>query len=529
MSTTERPTTPGDGDAAGDPPAAEHGHHLHLPRHHHHEHVPARTKGARVARWFDARVGGARIGRGALKKIFPNHWSFLLGEVALYSFLVLIITGIYLTFFYTPNTDITTYQGSYVPLQGQQMSNAFASGLDISFDVRAGLFVRQVHHWAALVFLGAIALHLARVFFTGAFRRPREVNWVIGCSLMLMSLGNGFAGYSLLDDQLSGTGLRIAYSVLISIPFIGPWLASLLFGGNFPGDDIIGRLFVLHILVLPVIIGIMITVHLTILIKHKHTHFPGKGARDDNVVGERLWPTYTFKAAGLFFIVAAILGLLGGLAQINPVWLYGPFKPENVSSASQPDWYMGWLEGSLRLMPNWETRIGWFTIPNQFYSGVLVAGIAFGTMYLWPWIEARVTKDRREHHVLDRPRDRPWRTAIGAAAITWFTVLGFAGSDDVLAVAFGLSVNGLVWTFRIALFVLPVIVGAITYKICQELRDRDGPFVDPLLLEDTPSGNGNGNGNGSGNGSGPTAGGSGAGDGVGDADVDRDPERATAR
>jgi len=251
---------------------------------------------------------------------------------------------------------------------------------------------------------------------------------------------------------------------------------------------------VIHILVLPVILGILITIHLTILIKHKHTHFPGKGARDDNVVGERLWPTYTFKAAGLFFIVAAILGLLGGLAQINPVWLYGPFKPENVSSASQPDWYMGWLEGSLRLMPNWETRIGWFTIPNQFYSGVLVAGIAFSIMYMWPWIEARVTKDRREHHVLDRPRDRPWRTAIGAAALTWFTVLGFAGSDDVLAVAFGLSVNGLVWAFRVGLFVLPLIVGAITYKICQELRDRDGPFVDPLLLEDTPSGNGSGNG-----------------------------------
>lgn len=486
MSSRERSTAQDTAGPAG--AAGEHEHHLHLP--HHHEHVPVRTKGARVARWFDARVGGARIGRGALKKIFPNHWSFLLGEVALYSFVVLIITGIYLTFFYTPNTDITTYQGSYVPMQGQQMSNAFASGLDISFDVRAGLFVRQVHHWSALVFLGAIALHLARVFFTGAFRRPREVNWLIGCTLMLMSLGNGFAGYSLLDDQLSGTGLRIAYSVLISIPFIGPWLASLLFGGNFPGEDIIGRLFVLHILVLPVIIGILIAVHLTILIKHKHTHFPGNGARDDNVVGERLWPTYTFKAAGLFFLVAAVLGLLGGLAQINPVWLYGPFKPENVSSASQPDWYMGWLEGSLRLMPNWETRIGWFTIPNQFYSGVLVAGIAFGIMYLWPWIEARVTKDRREHHVLDRPRDRPWRTAIGAAAITWFTVLGFAGSDDVLAVAFGLSVNGLVWAFRIALFVLPVIVGAITYKICQELRDRDGPFVDPLLLESSPSGDG---------------------------------------
>lgn len=448
-------------------------------RHGHRAVGAKRQRMGRLGRWIDARLGVARMGRGALRKVFPNHWSFLLGEVALYSFVMLVLTGIYLTLFFDADPSTTTYNGSYTPLQGSEMSNAYRSALDLSFDVKAGLFVRQVHHWSALIFVGAIVVHLCRVFFTGAFRRPREINWVIGCSLFLLAVVNGFAGYSLLDDQLSGTGLRIGYSVLISVPLIGTWLASLVFGGNFPGTDIIPRLFVVHILIVPLIILVFLAAHLGILIRHKHTHFPGKGARDDNVVGERLWPTYTFKAAGLFFLVAAVVCLLGGVAQINPIWLYGPFKPENVSSASQPDWYMGWLEGALRLMPNWETRIGDYTIPNPFYAGVVPAAVVFGLLYSWPWLEARLTKDRREHHVLDRPRDRPRRTALGVAVLAFTGVLGFAGSNDVLAVAFGLSVNQVVWLFRLLLFVAPVVAGTVTYKVCKELQRRDGPLVDP--------------------------------------------------
>jgi ubiquinol-cytochrome c reductase cytochrome b subunit len=441
---------------------------------------PGRDRAGRFGRWLDARVGGARIGQSALQKVFPNHWTFLFGELALYSFIVLVATGIYLTFFFDATIDETVYQGSYEPLQGEHMSSAYASTVALSFDVRAGLLVRQIHHWAALVFLGAIVVHLLRVFFTGAFRRPREVNWIIGCTLLVLALGNGLFGYSLIDDQLSGTGLRIVYSVVIGVPFVGPWLASVLFGGNFPGTDIIPRLFVLHVLVVPAAIVVVVSAHLAILVKHKHAHFPGRGAREDNVVGERLWPTYTFKAAGLLFLVTAVLGLLGGIAQINPIWLYGPFRAENVSSASQPDWYMGWLEGLLRLFPNWETRIGWFTIPNQFYAGVVVPGIAFTIMYLWPWIEARFTGDRREHHVLDRPRDRPVRTGIGVAALTFFTVLGFAGSDDVLAVAFGLSINALVWVFRVAVFVVPIITGLLAWRICIELQRFGSVIGEPV-------------------------------------------------
>ena len=444
------------------------------------EAIAGHTRAGRMGRWLDSRFGLARVGRGTLDKIFPNHWSFLLGEIALYSFVVLILTGIYLSLFFDADTSTTVvYDGSYGPLQGVEVSPAYNSALHISYDVKAGLLVRQLHHWAALVFVGAIVLHLCRIFFTGAFRRPRELNWVIGCTLFLLAVVNGFAGYSLLDDQLSGTGLRIGYSVLISIPVVGPWLGSLIFGGNFPGEDVIARLYPIHILVVPLMILALLVVHLTILIRHKHTHFPGKGARDDNVVGERLWPTYMFKAGALFFLVFGALALLAGIAQINPVWLYGPFRAENVSSASQPDWYMGWLEGALRLMPNWETRIGDYTIPNPFYAGVVPAAIVFGGLYAWPWIERRFTKDRAEHHVLDRPRDRPVRTAIGTGVLAFTGVLGLAGSDDVLAVTLGMSVNQIMWVFRVLLFVLPIVSGFIAYKICLELQKRDGPVPAP--------------------------------------------------
>ncbi len=443
-------------------------------------------KGSRVgrtARWFDDRLGVARTGRTLLDKIFPNHWSFLLGEIALYSFVVLLATGVYLTFFFDASSAPTTYDGSYAPLQGVQVSAAYNSVLDLSFDVRAGLMMRQVHHWAALLFLAAIVVHISRVFFTGAFRRPREINWVVGCTLLVCALGNGFAGYSLLDDQLSGTGIRIADSVILSIPVAGTWISSLLFGGDFPGTEIIPRLFVIHVLLLPAAIVILLVAHLGILVRHKHAHFAGDGATEDNVVGERVWPTYAAKAGGVFFLTAALLCALGGLFQINPVWLFGPFEVANVSSASQPDWYIGWLEGSLRLMPPWEISVFGYLIPNPFFPGVLLPGVTFMLLYAWPWIEARATKDREPHHILDRPRDRPLRTALGVATLTFYVVLFAAGATDVLAVTFGLSVNRIVWTFRVLLLVLPVAAAVAANRLCHELQRRDGP-VEPAAAPD---------------------------------------------
>jgi len=439
----------------------------------------------RLLDWADSRTGVAGTTRRYVDKIFPNQWSFLLGEVTLYSFIILVATGTWLAFFFQPSTAETIYDGSYAPLQGVAMSKAYASALDLSFDVRAGLVMRQMHHWAALLFVAAMTAHLARVFFTGAFRRPRELNWIIGVVLLILAIVNGFAGYSMLDDQLSGTGLRIAYSVVLSIPVAGTWVASLFFGGDFPGDQIIGRLFVIHVYLVPIVIGILLSGHLALVVAHKHTHFAGDGATEDNVVGERLWPTYAAKAGGLFFVVAAVVALLAGIAQINPIWVYGPFRPANVSTLSQPDWYMGWLEGAMRLMPPWEIRAFGFELPNPFFPGVLIPGVTFGMLLAWPFLEARFSGDHAEHHVLDRPRDRPLRTALGVATLAFYTVLGLGGASDALSTLFDISLNRLIWTLRVLLFVVPVVAAYLTRQLCLELQHRDGPVP---VEEPTPTG-----------------------------------------
>ena len=446
-----------------------------------------RTVTFRSARWVDDRLGGAKFARTALNKVFPDHWSFMIGELALYCFVVLILTGAYLTFFFDPSSAKTVYDGSYAPLRGQEMTAAYRSALDLSFDVRAGLLMRQIHHWAALLFLATMVVHLARVFFTGAFRKPRELNWIIGVTLLTLAIFNGFAGYSLLDDQLSGTGLRIAYSIALSIPLVGTWITSLLFGGEFPGPDIIERLYVIHILLIPAIITILLVAHLYMVVRQKHTQFPGPGRREDNVVGERMWPTYAAKATGLFFLTLSVLCLLGGTVQSNPVWSFGPFDPAEVSAASQPDWYMGWLDGALRIMPGWELRAFGFEVPNPFFPAVLLAGATFGLLYAWPFLEARVAGDHDHHHLDDRPRQRPVRTAMGTATISFYAICFLGGAADVLSTTFGLSVNAVLWTMRFALFLLPPLVALATHRLCKDLAARDGlPTASKVHWRDIP-------------------------------------------
>ncbi|MDQ3986345.1 MAG: ubiquinol-cytochrome c reductase cytochrome b subunit [Actinomycetota bacterium] len=437
----------------------------------------------RLARWFDDRLKASAFTRSALNKVFPDHWSFMLGEIALYCFVILVLTGTFLSFFFDPSSKEVVYEGSYRPLQGVEVSEAFNSVMELSFDVRAGLVMRQIHHWAAVVFVAAILLHLCRVFFTGAFRRPREINWIIGVTLLLLALFNGFTGYSLPDDLLSGTGLRVTYSFILSIPFVGTWVAFLLFGGEFPADEIIGRLFVLHVMLIPGLIIGLLGAHLAIVWRQKHTQFPGPGRTESNVVGSKLWPTYTMKSIGLFLAIFAVLALLGGLAQINPVWLYGPFDPATVSSPAQPDWYLGWVEGALRIFPAWEIRAFGHTIPNPFFPAILLPGITFLLLYAWPFLEARFTKEDREpHELLDRPRDRPVRTALGTTTLSFYLVLFLAGSNDVIAKIFNWPVNDVTWGFRIALFALPPIVGFATYRMMKALAavDSEGIMHVPL-------------------------------------------------
>ncbi len=440
-----------------------------------------RREPSRAVRWFDERLGGARFTRHALNKVFPDHWSFMLGEVAMYCFVILVATGVYLTLFFDPSRDTTVYHGVYAPLQGLSVSRAYASAVGLSFDVRAGLLMRQMHHWAALLFVWAILAHLCRIFFTGAFRRPREINWLVGVTLLSLVLVNDFLGYSLLDDLLSGTGLRIAYGIVESVPVVGTWLAYLLFGGAFPGDRILGRIYIAHVLIVPVLIAALLGAHLAVVWRQKHSQFPGAGRRDDNVVGSHLWPDYTAKSIGLFAIVTGVVAMLGALVQINPIWLYGPYRPAAATTYAQPDFTLGWVEGALRLFPGWELRIAHhYRIPAGFWPSVAFPALTFVVLYAWPFLDKRLTRDRAAHHVLDRPRDRPGRSAFGIAVLFFYAILLLAGSQDIVASEMNTTIEPVVWMFRIAVVVVPVLVGLGSLKL---LRDLNRSHLQPLMSD----------------------------------------------
>lgn len=427
-----------------------------------------------AAEWVDDRVGAARLGKGLIRKVFPDHWSFLLGEIALYSFIVLLITGVFLTIWFKPSMAETQYDGSYQLLKGIPMSEAFASTLQLSFDVRGGLLLRQVHHWAAILFTAAAVVHMLRIFFTGAFRKPREINWLIGIGLLSLSLIEGFAGYSLPDDLLSGTGLRFVDGLIRSIPLVGTWIEFFVFAGQYPGTSIVPRLYMAHILLVPALLLGLVSAHLALVFYHKHTQYPGPGRTEENVVGYPLFPVYMAKAGGFFFVVFGVLVLMGGLMQINPVWKFGPYTPNQVTAGSQPDWYMGWVEGAVRITPNWEWHLGHTTWSwNIFLPGVGLMGLLFTSLAAWPFVEAWITGDKREHHLLDRPRNAPTRTALGVAGMTCYAMFWIAGGNDIIATHFSLSLESITRFMRVAVFVAPVIAYHVTKRLCIWLQRRD--------------------------------------------------------
>lgn len=425
-------------------------------------------------KYLDDRLGIGKIGRKNLRKVFPDHWSFMLGEIALYSFIILILTGIFLTFWFKPSMGEVEYQGSYSLLKGLHMSEAYASTLDITFDVRGGLLMRQIHHWAAVLFIAAMMVHLLRIFFTGAFRKPRELNWVIGFTMLFLGIIEGFIGYGLPDDLLSGTGLRITQGMIGASPIIGTYLNFFIFGGEFPGDEFVSRFFTIHVLLIPGLILALVTVHLFLVVYHKHTQYPGPGRTEKNVVGYPLMPVYMAKAGGFFFVVFGITALMGALMQINPVWLYGPYNPAEVTAGSQPDWYMGWLEGSVRIMPGFESHFWGITLGWNLIIPALLIPPAFVTLVaLYPFIEGWITGDKREHHLLDRPRNMPTRTGIGAAFITFYGLLWIGGGNDLVATHFGISLNHVTWFLRFAVFLGPVLAFWVTRRIAISLQRAD--------------------------------------------------------
>jgi ubiquinol-cytochrome c reductase cytochrome b subunit len=433
-----------------------------------------RTRPAeRPLEFLDERLGSNVLLRKALRYVFPDHWAFLLGEVALYSFIVLVATGVFLGLFYESSDTVHAYAGPYIPLRGVAVTHAFDSVMRISFEVPGGLLIRQTHHWAALVFLVAIVMHLLRIFFTGAFRKPRELNWVIGLTLLTLGVFEGFLGYSLVDDLISGMGLAIAYSVAMSIPLVGGDVAHAFWAGQYPGGpEFFPRLFIFHVLLIPVAIAVLISAHLAIIVRQRHSQFPGPLRAEHNVIGTPMWPGYALRSLGLLALVAAVLFALGGLVQINPVWQWGPYEIYLGSNGAQPDWYLGWLIGALRLMPPFEPHVAGYTlVPNPFWGGILFPTVVFGVLYSWPWLERRfITHDSRRHDLLDRPLDNPRRFAFGAAFFTWVTTIFIAGAADRLFVATDVPYVRQVWIFRFAALVLPVVAYVAALRFARRRR-----------------------------------------------------------
>lgn len=430
------------------------------------------TKSAQLGNNLDSRYPWAGMVRTQINKVFPTHWSFMLGEVALYTFIILLLTGVYLALFFDPSITKVIYDGAYLPLNGVEMSRAYETALNISFEVRGGLFVRQMHHWAALMFMVAMTVHMARIFFTGAFRRPREANWIIGCALILLGMVEGFMGYSLPDELLSGTGLRIMSAIIVGMPIVGTWMHWLIFGGDFPSEIMLDRFYIAHVLILPGIILALIAAHLMLVWFQKHTQFPGAGRTENNVVGIRILPLFGVKAMAMGLFVAGVLALMSGLTTINAIWNVGPYNPSQVSAGSQPDWYMLWTDGLARVMPAWELYLGNYTVPSAFW--VALACIVMVVLLIaYPFIEKKITGDDAHHNLLQRPRDVPVRSGLGAMAVIFFFLVSLSGGNDLFAHYFQISLNTMTWVGRIGLIVLPPIAYFITYRVCIGLQRSD--------------------------------------------------------
>ncbi|WP_433299263.1 cytochrome bc1 complex cytochrome b subunit [Pseudonocardia sp. CA-142604] len=423
--------------------------------------------------------------RRVANRVFPTHWSFMLGEIAFYSFLVLLLSGVYLALFFDPSMQTVTYNGRYDNLRGVTMSKAYESTLRLSFDVRGGLFIRQIHHWASHLFIAAMIAHLLRTFFTGAFRRPREANWVIGILLLLTGSFAGFTGYSLPDDLLGTTGLRIASALTLSIPVIGTWTHWALFGGEFPGTEIIPRLYLIHIALLPAILLALTALHLGLAWRRRSPQFPGTTTRtsagdkravqhtENNIVGVRALPTFAARTAAFGMLTTGVLAIMAGIFQINPIWNYGPYNPVHVSSGAAPDWFFLYLDGMTRIFPPWDVHIAGHTIPPTFWAGPAFLPVFYLIAAAYPWLERRLAKDHAHHHLLQRPRDAPVRTALGAMAVSFYAVLTLSGSNDQIAFYFNISLNATIWAGRIGLLILPPIAYYLTYRICLGLQRDD--------------------------------------------------------
>jgi ubiquinol-cytochrome c reductase cytochrome b subunit len=319
---------------------------------------------------------------------------------------------------------------------------------------------------------------------------------LIGLAMLFLALLEGYLGYSMVDDLLSGMGLAIGYAVALSIPLIGGNLALLIWGAPYPGDPAFeSRMFITHVFLLPIVIATLIAAHVALIAARHHTQFRESPRHTDRqVIGVPAFPGQAPRSLGLMAAVAAVLFLLGGLVQINPSWLWGPYETSLGTNGAQPDWYLGWLIGGLRLVPGFDVTIGSRTlIPNPFWGGALFPLVVLVVIAAWPWIERRLTGDRRAHNVLDRPRDAPLRTAFGLGFLSWVFLVFFAGSADRLFVFLGLPYTTQIWFWRFGVWIFPVLVAIVAYRTSKALQrveaiESEREAAEAQAREETPAG-----------------------------------------
>ncbi|MPZ87045.1 MAG: cytochrome b [Nitriliruptorales bacterium] len=423
----------------------------------------------------DQRLRLRKPARKTLNKVFPHHWSFLLGEVAVFSFVILVLTGTYLTFFYRASTDPVIYTGSSSLYDGVRLPAAYESVIRLSNDVPGGLLFRRLHRGASHLFIASTVLHMLRILLTGAFRQPREPNYLLGIVLFMITLGSGFTGYSLLYDSLAGTGIRIAYSSLLAFPFIGDQLAFWVFGGEFPTGDVIPRFFVLHVMLLPGLLIGLVGLHLAILVRQRHTQFPRRGVDGHQfILGKPLWPSQVAESATLVLWIGGLLAVAAVLVPWSDVSLLGPYVPGEVGNNAQPDWFMFWLDGMLRMFPAFEWSLPGVTINGVFVAGILLPGLVFGALILYPFLEKRVYRLEGDWHVLQNPLDIPLRAGFGLGTFSAILFMSAAATSDQLSRITGVPIEGVLWFWRImTLFAPPLLALAIYRYSRRRLARRD--------------------------------------------------------
>lgn len=401
-----------------------------------------------VVRWFDDRLGIAAFYRKYGRKVFPVHSTFFFGEMAMFSFVILVLTGIYLGLIYVPsNAD--------VELNGQTVPQAYASVQLIESIPVADLF-RNVHHWAAHVMVASIFLHALRIYFTGTYRKPREVNWAVGIVLLGLTLMAGFVGYSLPYDSYAVTATGIGYSIARSIPWVGGVAAELFFGGAFPTLGSVPRLYTIHVFVVPALIALVMSVHLLIVVKQKHTQ-PGyarKLSEPGKVLGVPLWPYQAILAGQLLLLMFGALFLLSAVVPPHPLKDFGP--PGPTTPEVKPDWYLLWIYGFLKIVPSWtEFHLLGTTFSPNFYGGLLFPTLVFGLMTFAPWIDRTNRWAIRRFEYLEPPRQTPVRLSLGIA------VLGFIGT--LFLAAFYDQLGMTLWEIWAVIVLVPIAVGGAVY------------------------------------------------------------------